>query len=143
MNLKTSRSARKIEDWLEARGYDLQPGVGYACFWEEKIITYRPHDTRDTTIFALLHECGHVLVSEAIKRETVGVRYKRGYPNERTGKARPNVSAADVVHEEIEAWHRGFMLARRLSIRINAERYWKDYGKCIKRYFRNMVDGVV
>lgn len=138
-DLNKSSSTRKISDWLESKGYTLEPGISYACYWEEKKVTYRPQDGLQCMVFGLLHECGHVLVSESIRRPTVGARYKRGYPNPRHGKQRSNVSAADVMHEEIEAWHRGFMLARRLGIRINVDAYWQDYGRCIKRYFKRLL----
>lgn len=139
-DLSRHSGTRKVVDWLEGKGYAVEPGVSFACFWEEKKITYRPQDSYQCTLFGLLHECGHVLVSEAVKRSTVGVRYKRGYPDPRYGKRRSNLSAADVMHEEIEAWHRGFMLARRLGIRLDVNAYWQDYGRCIKRYFKRLLD---
>lgn len=128
----------RIERWLEAHGYDLEPGTAYVCYWEEKRVTYRPGDALATQLHGLLHECGHVLVTRSITRGR-GTRYLRGYPNPRTHGARPNVSAVDLVHEEIEAWHRGYNLAKRLRIRIDATAYWKDYGQCIKRYFRRAL----
>ncbi len=87
----------------------------------------------------MLHECGHVLVSEAVKRKPVGVRLKRGYPSPHWGTQRSNVSAADVMHEEIEAWHRGMELAKRLGVRLDEQAYWREYGRCIKRYFRRLL----
>lgn len=128
----------KIESWLEAHGYALEPGAVYACWTDDKIVTYRQRDPAATRLHGLLHECGHVLVGRTVARGR-GTRYLRGYPSPRTRRARSNVSAADLVHEEIEAWHRGYNLAKRLHIRVNARAYWREYGACIKHYFRRMV----
>lgn len=128
---------RKIDAWLEDHGYELEPGTTYAC-WYDGRVTYRPGDPLATQIHGLLHECGHVLVGRTIARGR-GTRYLRGYPSERIRYARSNVSAADLVHEEIEAWHRGYNLAKRLHIRLNSKAYWREYGVCIKHYFRRMV----
>lgn len=125
---------RRIEDWLNARGYEMVPGRSYCCFHADKIITYRASDRKQTKLAGLMHECGHVLIGLSQKKPGLGVRYLRGYDEPRTGKARPNVSGADLLHEEIEAWHRGFALARRLGIRLDPENYWRDYGRCIKGY---------
>lgn len=128
-------SVKKIARWLKARGYTLKSGSHYACFWQDGIVTYRTQDTRQTQVSGLLHECGHVLIG----RRMTGTRYKRGYPSPWQGRARPNVSAVDLVHEEIEAWHRGFALGRRLHLRVDHLAYWADYGKCIKKYFRRAL----
>lgn len=128
----------KLVDWLEAKGYTVEPARSYACYPDDKV-TYRQQDSAQTQLFGLLHECGHVLISEACKRPSAAPRFKRGYPSGRAGRQRSNVSAADLVHEEIEAWYRGYMLARRLGIRLNSEAYWRDYGQCIKNYFRKAL----
>ena len=139
--LQQSSSTRKIVDWLEAQRYEVVPGVSYTCCWDTRTITYRPQDSVSTIVNGLLHECGHILVDRSIRRG--GTRYKRGYPFPRAGKARPNISAVDLVHEEIEAWHRGLALAQRLGIRVNLRAYWQDYGKCVKSYFRKAIRRVL
>lgn len=130
-----TNSTRKIARWLKGRGYRLIPGQSYACFWQDHVITYRPQDSWQTQVSGLLHECGHVMIG----RRMTGTRYKRGYPSPWTGKSRPNVSAVDLVHEEIEAWHRGFALGRRLHVRVDSTAYWVEYGMCIKKYMRRAL----
>lgn len=134
------RAREKIERWLAGRGYTTRPGTGYAVYWEERCVTYRSRDSRETLLRGLLHECGHVLVGES---RGASVRFKRGYADPRTGRARTRVSAADILHEELEAWHRGFLLARRLRIRLNAAAYWRDYGFCIRRYCKRVLERAV
>lgn len=133
------RAIDKIEGWLEGRGYTLEPGNHYGCYRDGRVIIYRPKDPHQTMIGGLLHECGHVLVGASIERPSVSPRYKRGYPHRLTERARPNVSAADLIHDELEAWHRGYALAKRLAIRLDEQRYWRDYGYCIKHYFRRLL----
>ncbi len=138
MSTRTAAAITKIEDWLKQRGYELKPGKAYVCYSDEKRVTYRPGDPVATQVHGLLHECGHVLINRTVARGR-GTRYLRGYPCTRTRGARPNVSAADLVDEEISAWHRGFNLAKRLRIRLDADAYWRDYGVCIKHYFRRAI----
>ncbi len=139
MNPSKCAVTAPVVQWIADRGYRLEPGRSFACWWEEKLITYRPQEAAQTMLRGLLHECGHILVSESINRETTGTRFKNGYPSERTGMARTNSSAADLLNEEIEAWHRGFELGQRLEIKIDEPAYWKDYGVCIKRYCKRIL----
>lgn len=132
-------SFKKLETWARSRGYSLVPGRSYVCYKEDRTIHYRPGDRPMTQVIGILHECGHVLCDRAIQTQTITPRFKRGYPCPWTGKARPNVSAADLVHEEIEAWHRGYALARRLRLRLDRVAFWHEYGRSIKSYFRSMI----
>lgn len=140
--LQDRSGTRKLENWLEDRGYTVEPGPNYCCWWQEKRVTYRPQDGLQTRLAGLLHECGHVLITRTV-REGPSIRYKRGYTGPRTGKSRSKISTADLVHEEIEAWHRGYLLAKRLGIKLDLEAYWKTYGACIKGYFRKAARGAL
>lgn len=133
------RLTKPVARWIAERGYKLKPGVGFECRWDDKVIAYMPGVAPQTMLRGLLHECGHMLVGETLARNPEGVRFKRGYPSERVLKQRPNISAADVMHEEIEAWHRGYDLAQRLGVALDEPAFWKDYGFCIKRYCRRLL----
>ena len=86
----------------------------------------------------LLHECGHVLIEQSMRRR-LRRKFILGYHHPRQGRGRPRASAADILHEEIEAWHRGLGLARRLGVKVDLDAYWRDYGVAIHSYARGFV----
>lgn len=129
----------QLAEWFERRGYTLVPAQRYECFEGDHVVTFRPGDARQSKLQGLLHEAGHVLIGEALKRSSCGGRFSWGYPYPRRGKCRPAVSAVDLVHEEIEAWHRGWSLGRRLRLRVNEPAYWSAYGRCVAGYLRAAV----
>jgi hypothetical protein len=115
---------RKIAAWLSARGYRLRSGQSYSV--HDRTVEYRPSDPAATRVIFLLHECGHVLYARNEPQHT-------GY-NDPRGRARSKASAADLVRDEIEAWHRGYALAGRLRIRVDPRAYRRAYGHSVMSY---------
>lgn len=124
---------RALADWFEQRGHVLTPSNTYAV--QAGTVYYRPGDPNQTRLAYLLHEAGHVLCD----RCTDTTRFVDGYHHPRTGRGRSYASAVDLVHEEIEAWHRGFALAGRLGLRVNETVFWRTYGRAVLSYMRCAV----
>lgn len=124
---------RQLAEWFAQRGHSLKPSNTYAV--HERTVYYRPGDPRQTRLAYLLHEAGHVLCGRCMQT----TRFLDGYYHPRTGRGRSYASAVDLVHEEIEAWHRGFALAQRMGLRVNETVYWRTYGRAILSYMRSAV----
>lgn len=82
--------------------------------------------------FVLLHECGHHLVNERGPER----RFRRGYAERDPRFLRTNVHRVDVVHEELEAWHEGLELARRLGLTVDIDRFNKVRAKYVLSYLK-------
>lgn len=107
----------RIEAWLNRRGLELivshgaLPGALYDPDNKRVIIPARR--SRQTQIALALHECGHVLIdSRENKRE----------------------SKIDTLLEEVEAWHRGRRLARRLGVRVDPRAFARMRATCLTTY---------
>lgn len=83
-------------------------------------------------LYVLLHECGHHLVGD----RKPGERYGKGWNASDGATKRTLVHRIDVIDEELEAWHRGLKLAKRLKIKVNLERYNAIRAKYVKTYLR-------
>jgi hypothetical protein len=98
---------------------------------ENKIITINGHLAPEKQLFVLLHECGHHLIGNRSTHQ----RYGYGYSAEHSPKIkRTLLHRIDVLDEELEAWHRGQRLAKRLGIRIDLARYNQTRSRYIKTY---------
>lgn len=64
-------------------------------------------------VIGLLHECGHILCD---------------------GKYDYFDDAVELLHEECEAWHRGWRLAARLGVRVSRRAYTAERNSRISGY---------
>jgi len=80
----------------------------------------------------LLHELGHHLVDS---KSNVDERFKLGYPRQWIPSAHhefPHRLAC--LEEEMEAWHRGWKLAKKLKLHVTREEFDEMRVKCLKSY---------
>ena len=84
----------------------------------------------ETQLYILLHECGHILVSESdsIVNGAEEVFDKYG---EKT-----KIYKVFTVIEEVEAWKRGLRLAKKLNIPVNKEKWNRDVARAINSYMK-------
>jgi|SRR6478735_2810871 len=101
-------------------------------YWpDDKTIKVNDRFSPEKQVFFLSHECGHHLIGDVEKHERFGM----GYPQHDPAIKRTFHHRCDIVDEELEAWHRGYKLSRRLRIPLNKVRFDKTRTAMIKSYF--------
>lgn len=118
-------------DWLEAKDYyvDFDRLGDDSVDTANKIVSINSTRTKETQLYILLHECGHVLVHN---NENI-VNYKavqERFPQKTV------INKVFTVMEEAEAWKRGKMLAKRLGIGIDEEKWNKDIARALHKYIK-------
>lgn len=140
---KYQKAIDKVVAWATNRGYDVDFGGSYEDRMSEfeKIITINTRFKPEIQLYALLHECGHVLIRCDKKRykrhfrvlasaETLS-RTKHSF-NKRSYRSK--AWQVDQIAEEIDAWRKGRELAKRLKIKINEDTYDKEIGRWVFTY---------
>jgi hypothetical protein len=116
--------------WLQKRGYfiDFDRNGDDSVDRESKIVSINTTRSLETQLYILLHECGHVLVSESDNivngSEEVLCKYSE----------KSKIYRVFTVIEEVEAWKRGLRLAKKLGIPVNKAKWNKDVARAIKKY---------
>ena len=122
--------------WCESRGISVsfvrEPNGEYDL--NDRSISINGRLAPETQLFILLHECGHSLIGTRQRRQRYGNGHSAVDVDLRF--ARRLLHRIDVIDEELEAWHRGLKLAKRLGIQINVDRYNLVRARCIKAYAR-------
>lgn len=120
--------------WVESRKLEVCFAKRFGGLYESwcSRITVNGRLEPEQQLYVLLHECGHHLVGE---RES-GQRYSQGWHAEDGATKRTLVHRIDIIDEELEAWHRGLKLAKRLKIKVNAERYNATRARYVKTYLQ-------
>lgn len=80
----------------------------------------------------LLHECGHHLIGMKDQHERFGMGYPQTDP-EVTKTFHHRVSC---LEEELEAWHRGWKLVKRLGLSVDRSFYDEVRLECIRTYIK-------
>lgn len=83
-------------------------------------------------LIVLLHECGHHLIGVNDDHDRFGMGYPQSDP-EVTKTFHHRVSC---LEEEMEAWHRGWKLAKRLELTIDRKVFDVMRLKCIRSYIK-------
>lgn len=81
-------------------------------------------------VAVLLHECGHHLCEVSDSHE----RFAAGYPEKRPGMKKTWKHKISCLEEEMEAWHRGWKLSRKLDLSITRRVFDDVRVDCIKSY---------
>lgn len=127
-----------VIDWCSSRQINVVFGKRPNGLFESGDEETRPQITingrlsPELQLFVLLHECGHFLVGDRKPNQ----RYGRGWHAQDGPAKRTLVHRIDVVDEELEAWHRGLKLAKRLKIAVNIERYNQARARYVKTYLQ-------
>lgn len=122
------QSLSVIESWLDKKGFVLcksnKRTIQDEVDFERKVVFLSLRSSPINQLYSVLHECGHVIV-----------RGKKTYKEDfkeiikaSEGEARTTlISTVQEVEEEILAWREGEVLARKLSIHLDRENYYR-YG---------------
>ena len=120
-----------LVEWLDRKGYfvDFDKKGDDSVDCSNKIVSINNTRTKETQLYILLHECGHILIDN---NESV-VKYKD--VQERFAE-RTAINKVFTVMEEAEAWKRGKLLAKRLGIHIDEEKWNKDITRALGKYIK-------
>lgn len=123
-----------VVGWCEARALRVVFGKRQAGIYDSgaKKIIISARASPERQLYYLLHECGHFLVGLQEHHE----RFTAGYP---AGARDPEVKKSfkykiTCLEEELEAWHRGWKLARRLKLNLNRDHWDVVRLECIRSY---------
>ena len=125
-NIEQSLSV--IESWLDKKGFVLcksnKRTIQDEVDFERKVVFLSLRSSPINQLYSILHECGHIVVrgKKTYKQDF------RDYIKAAEGDGKVTVtSTVQEVEEEILAWREGAALAKKLSICIDREKYYK-YG---------------
>lgn len=115
--------------WLDSKNFFIEfEREGYdAVDLDNKIVSIKSTSSVETQLYTILHECGHILVrsnDKIIGYEDIYERYEESR----------SINKVFRVMEEVEAWKRGKILARRLCIPIDEEKWNRDMSRALKKY---------
>jgi hypothetical protein len=132
---------RRIEGWLGERRWDLK----WSWKWDDHVnftareIVINARRTPQSQIFGVLHEMGHIVLSESPD-------YHIRFPNSEAFKYRQERRRetlkvrAEVLGEEWEAWVLGESLSRKLGLEIDYDAYHTTRNRDLKSYAGWMVE---
>ena len=130
-------------EWTHKKGYSID--FDY-CVQDElrpadKMITISTRQGEEKQLYALLHECGHLILgnNESAYEKKYPSSAKMAYFNSNKRLARSPQYKVDILAEEIDAWRKGEKLAKRLDIWIDEENYYKTMSKCVYTYVKSLT----
>lgn len=136
--MKAINSLEGLVEWCRGKGYAVDftnlPKDDAPAVLDNDTMTIRVSCRLlpERQLFTLLHECGHTLIGQRRKNERYGMGYEAGDKDPQI--ARTLHHRFDVLDEEIEAWHRGMKLSRRLRLGVDKERWHSVRLECLKVY---------
>ena len=123
-----------VSGWVVSKGYKI------SCFtdaddrleFEEKTIYINSRQHAESRFYTLLHECGHLLISQTASQ------FQKDHPMYAVScdfrKSKSRAFQVSLVAEEIEAWKRGRRLASRLELYVDNFKFDKIMTDCVITY---------
>ena len=124
-----------LVEWCAAKGLEVAFGKKQNGVYDpsNKRITISSSALPGRQLAYLLHEAGHHLIGESEHHE----RFAMGYPRDEDPQVRRKFKhKLACLEEELEAWHRGWRLARRLALAINRDAFDEVREDCIRSYVK-------
>lgn len=127
----SQKSLNKLNKWTTKNGYKIYWG-------DEDMVLPNSGEvfikSGKYELYALLHECGHISI---FNKKNYGRKYKILEKAEENGNLKKtNVYKYQKMMEEIQAWQRGYKLAKSLGIKINKKEYFQEAAKWVGTYRR-------
>ena len=125
----------ELEDWLLERNFkvSLEKGCEDIIEWSNDLIRINSNPTWETRYYALLHECGHIIISENIDNFEYNYPYYIDHMDGR--KSGTDAYRISLLGEEIESWKLGRNLGDNiLNHFINHKKFDKMMTDCIMSY---------
>lgn len=129
------RQFQELEAWLSLRNFNvlLEKGCDDEIEWSNDTIKINRNPSWESRYYALLHECGHIIISENIENFEFNYPY---YVDHKDGR-RSNSDAfrVSVLGEEIESWKLGRNLGDNiLNHFINHKKFDRMMTDCVMSY---------
>ena len=107
----------EIENWVNSKGFvvSLETDTEDRVEWDDQTVYINSRNRIESRYYTLLHECGHLLISQAWEVSTIA--------------------------EELEAWKRGRRLARRFKHYVDDARYDTHMTNSIMSYIEWAAEG--
>jgi len=129
------RNLDRLVNWCASKGISVtfKSKLAGAYDHENKNISICSSAKPENQFMYLLHECGHFLINSNENHDRFGM----GYPfMSHPGVNRTFQHKVACVEEEIEAWHRGWKLAKRLKLTVRKEAFDSLKLACLKTYLK-------
>jgi hypothetical protein len=129
-NRKFPTNFQKVVDWIgEKKGVDVVLGdcTHFMGHFTRKISIHHNYDLNNNGLFALLHECGHSLQPAT----NIGCNAYKNIDTE----DHPKEFMMGQFLNELDAWNRGWEIAKNLNLKINEKQFEKEKQLALLTYF--------
>lgn len=130
------RHLGRLVDWCTSKGLSVvfkSKLTGGVYDYNNKLIAISSAARPEKQLMYLLHECGHFLINSQEHHDRFGMGYPlMDYP-EVNKSFRHKVAC---VEEEIEAWHRGWKLGKRLKLLLRKDAFDNLKLECLRTYLK-------
>lgn len=130
----------RVIEWCSRRGLSVvfraQSGGIYNHVEKILEVSYRSYP--EMQLYTLLHEAGHHLIwcsAPKLYKERYEKGYQRVFESDHTPQHK-----IDAIAEELEAWYRGWKIAKRLRLGLDKKKYTSCRDKNVRTYFRWALD---
>lgn len=126
----------KVEEWLTGKGYRLIKGkekhVVDSVDFETKIVFLGTRAVEENQVYSILHECGHIINRT---KDNFSKKYKVLKEAETDSKKTKSIRyLVEEIEEETEAWRNGEVLANKLDINLDSDKYYTYASKFLMGY---------
>ena len=123
-----------ISNWVISKGYvvDCHTDADDRLDFEKKTIYIDTRQHAESRFYTLLHECGHLLISQTAGQFAVDHPLYAFSSDNRSCKSK--AYQVSLVAEEIEAWKRGRRLAKRLGLKVDDKKFNRIMTDCVISY---------
>lgn len=122
-----------VVDWCVTKGMTVvmakKPNGAYEP--DSKQVSLSGRASPEKMLHYILHECGHHLIGMEEHHERFGKGYPRGGEPRITNTFEHRLAC---LEEEMEAWHRGWKLAKRLNLEADREEFDRTRTDCLRSY---------
>lgn len=129
-NRKFPTQFQKVVGWIsDVKGVDVILGncTLFMGHFSRRIVIHHNYDLNNNGLYALLHECGHVLQPTT----NIGCNtYKNIDDTEH-----PKEFMMGQFLNELDAWNRGMEIAKKLNLKINEKQFEKEKSEALLTYF--------
>jgi len=140
---KWNKQFKEVESWLTHKGYKISQYTDAedSIQWGNKTVYINSRNHPETRYYTLLHECGHLLISQTARQWSKDVPMYASVEDARVERSK--AYRVSLVAEEIEAWKRGRRLAKKLNHYIDNDKYDKQITENVFSYIEAAAEGVV
>lgn len=128
------KQIEEIKYWVEGKGYKLTFGTDEEdrlCF-ESKTIYINSRNHPETKYYTLLHEAGHLLISQSWKSFDKDMPMYAASSDGRVEKGKAYL--VSLLAEEIEAWKRGRRLSNKFKHYIDNSKFDQHITENVSSY---------